>query len=382
LPASALKKVTRIVLAGAGYTNVAIAPYIKQQLPQATVTLISPHSYYSVENNLPELLTGSIRLEHIQQNLEKHCKAHGVEFIKGHIRHIDRKERAVQVGEATVQYDILLLDLDTETDAHIPGSEYLLRSGDARAILELRQHVVTQLLKARNANRPENRTFVVVGAGIEGIEIATELAALTSTLCDEYCIFPSELSTILIEHETQPWHERVRTRVRSILEEKGIEYYTGPVQAYMPEGIMLGDRVIETHTAVWTLRTNAHHVLHQLGIPLTAHGAAVVNQYLQTADPHIFAVGDNASFTHPATHKTIPHTARTTLEEQDNIAQNIVAAARGKDLKAYKPSRYAPLIVTTSNGTALLIFGTWTWHGTFPYKIKHWAAQQYRKRLA
>lgn len=373
----------RIVCAGAGYVSIEAAPYIKQQLPTATVTLINRDSRHATVSHIPELLSGVMRLDDVTIDLEKHCKDNDIEFVQGTITGIDRINKLVHVGNVTVHYDLLLIDLGSAPDTQrLPGLEKALARFGPLGMLELRQHVVTQFMKLKHNYRPEHRTFVVAGAGVTGIETVSALRSLIKQLCEQHCIFPEETTLVLVEQDSSeyPLRKTVLKKVQRILEDRNIEFYPGKLTAFTKDGVELADRTIETETVVWAASKRANTLLSRIGVQTDEYGALIVNDYFQTSDPFIFAAGDDAHLP-AADHHTIPRTAFIAYDEQAALAENIVLAAKGKKLKPYHPPRHAPVIITTSTQTALLVTPWCSWHGTLPHKMKRWVAEKYARRI-
>jgi NADH:ubiquinone reductase (H+-translocating) len=373
----------RIVCAGAGLTAIEVAPYLKRKLPNATVTIISKEIHHTLYSHVPELISGKQRIEDSTVNLEKYCANNNVEFIKGTINHINRETKTIRIGNNSVVYDYLLLDLGSDPDTtSVPGAEQALTIRGPLSMLELRQHIVTQLIKARNTNAPQHKAFVVIGAGVTGIEVATELSHLTEQACVNHLLFPEELATILVEHRVQQhhnWPNAVDKRIKAILETRNIQHYADTAHSYDKEGLKLSDRTIETQTIVWASTKRGNKLIETMGLELDANRNAVVNEYLQTSDPNIFAVGKNAALKY---HKLTPaQAAFLSFDEQRTVANNIIALATGKKLHKYTPRSLIPIIITTGNNEALLVFGTMTWHGKTPYKLKQWFAKKYARSI-
>lgn len=375
----------RIVCAGAGPCNLAAALNLKKSLPKAAITLIHQENYHTLYGHLPELVSGKTRLEKLQVNLEQHLKKRGIEFIGGAIDHLDRSEKIITVGNVSVHYDYLLLDAPSVYEASgFDGAEKAYLIKDTRSLLELRQHIVTEIIRARNTNLSQHKTFVVAGAGVSGIELISELKQLTQTLCEQHLLFNQEVALVLLESgraDDVAWSPVVAQKIRTILEDNGIEYYAENIQRYGEDGLAITDRVIETETLVWTVNQKGNRTLKSLGLPLADDGALAVNQYLQTNDPAIFALGACARVENPVSHHRVPKTSYMAFDEEKSVTENIVRHVAGKKLKPYKPKKVMPLIITTGEGNALLVWGSFTWHGKLPYRMKQWAENKYTQKV-
>ncbi len=364
----------RIVCAGTGIIGIETARLLRKQLPLAIITVISKDAYHPLAGHIPELLSGHVRLEELHTNIEHKLRKLGVECIRGAITSIERDKKLVHIGDISVQYDLLLLDVPSEPDRNaLPGLDIAYCPTTTRDMLELRQHIVTQLIKARNTNKPEYRTFVVAGAGVAGIELITELTNLIDSLCDRHFLFPQEITLVLIEQKgSSPLPAGASKKVQKLLEKKNIEYYNDDIKSYSLDGVQLTDRTIETQTLIWTAKLRGNALLQTLNVPLDSEGRATLNAYGQTSDPNIFVATD--------TIRRVPHDAHLSGAQQLQLAQNISAAAHHKPLRTIThPKR--PFIITTGDQKALLVWGSMSWHGRTPYKLKRWFAQRIAQRL-
>ncbi len=345
---------------------------LRESLSDATITIISKDAYHALDAHLPELLSGRTRIEDLHTNIKRALEDRKIEFIRGEISAVDTEHRTVHYGELHISYDILLLDLPrSRPQTAINGIERCLPLSEAKDFLELRQHVISQLIRARGTNQPEHKTFVVVGAGAQGIETASELRALLTHAAEKQFLFPEELTVVLVEQGLQVLPPRAHAKLLRRLEENDIEYYADQIHNVNPDSVELRDRSIETCTVVWSAGSRGNLTYTRLGIQLDELGDPILRDGSQTSNPHIFAVVDRAP---------IPRACRIDASMQVDLARNIVAFHDGKTMRSTRnPNR--PSIITTGNGHALF---TWNWfscHGRLPYRIRRWLADLPAERL-
>jgi NADH dehydrogenase FAD-containing subunit len=304
--------------------------------------------------------------------LEKALTERGIEVIRGHVTHINREEKIVHVDDVSVHYDLLLIDAQRAPDTgNLPGLYDALTLEEARRYLELRQHVVSQLLRARAFDHAEHKTFVVAGAGVSGIEVATELRTLLDHACEQHCLFPDELDVVLVEHGMQPLPKGATKKLHRRLEQRDIEYYKDRVQSFTEEGVVLADRTIESRTLVWAGAYKGNAIAHEMKLQLDERGEPVLNEYLQTNDPAIFWVSERSA---------VPRASLVDASLQLALTQNLIAAFEGKKLRRYAAPR-RPYVVTTGEGHGILVWGNWSWQGRLPYRLRRWLARQPAVRL-
>ena len=171
----------------------------------------------------------------------------------------------------------------------------------------IRRRILIAFERAERAADPTRRhellTFVIVGGGPTGVELAGTLAEIArQTLRDEFrAIDPARARIVLVEAGATilpTFPERLRRAARTSLERLGVTVREGTaVTAVDAHGVMIGAERLDAGTVVWAAGVTASSLTRTLGAPLDHAGRVLVEPDLSIpGHPHVFVVGDAAAF--------------------------------------------------------------------------------------
>jgi NADH dehydrogenase len=221
----------------------------------------------------------------------------GVRHIVADVTGIDAATRTVSVADGTVyDFDRLVLALGSQVvKPDIPGlKEFGFDVDTHDAALRLQDHLRTLADGVADAGAA---TAVVVGAGLTGIETASELPAMLATAFAGRDVTPR---VVLIDHNPYVGSDMgvsARPVIEKALVDNGIEPMTGVrVVAVDDSGITLSSgEVLPAATVVWCAGMRANPLTVQLGVELDRLGRVPVDDYLRVVGvPGVFAAGDVA----------------------------------------------------------------------------------------
>lgn len=231
-----------------------------------------------------------------------------VRTVVGEVDDIDVADSAVRVGGASPRrlgYDRLVVALGSRlVRPPIPGfGEYAFNIDSWRAASRLRVHL--ESLTA-GPSRADAATVVVVGAGLTGIEVATEMVDRLDRLWSGLPAHPAG-RVVLVDHNPHVGSDMgddARPVIERALGDLGIETVTGAkVTAIRPEGIELdgpdaaghGARLLPAATVIWCAGMRANPVVTQLPVEPDHLGRLEVDDYLRVRNvDRVFAAGDVA----------------------------------------------------------------------------------------
>ena len=186
-------------------------------------------------------------------------------------------------------------------------------------------------------------TFVLVGGGATGVELAGSIAELRRfTLQKEFRrVNPEHARIILIEGSPRvlhSFHPDLSRAAQKQLEALGVEVRTGVHVTHIDAtGVMLGDERIASRTVVWTAGVKPSPASKWLGVPADKEGRVVVQPDCSVPDREgVFVIGDTASFVTDG--KPLPGVAQVALQQGQHVASVINARVQG--WRAPKPFRY------------------------------------------
>ena len=213
--------------------------------------------------------------------------------------------------------------------------------------LYLREQILRQLQLAGATDDAEARrahaTFVVVGGGFTGLELAAQGAALTqAALRQERTLDAGSVRWTVLEAGTSvlgQFPSRLARLALDRIRKRAADVHLGTAVAEVaPDHVRLANgEIVSAHTVVWTAGVTPPPLISQLGLPVD-HGRLVVDEQLRTPEyPHVFAVGDAAAVTDITRHGELAaQTAQHAQRQGLTAARNVVASVGHGKARAYK----------------------------------------------
>jgi NADH:ubiquinone reductase (H+-translocating) len=302
----------RIVIVGAGFAGIAAARALRRCT--AEIVLIDRRNHHIFQPLLYQVATAvlapSIVAAPIRQLVETQKN---LAVMMAEVTRVDLNSRSLDaicpaVGTRKIAFDYLVLATGMrpsyfghdEFAKHAPGLKTLR---DAEAI---RAKILSAYEAAEATDDGEERarqmTFVLVGAGPTGVELAGSIALLGSiTLRSNFRrIDPAKTSVILIEAGGRilpSYAESLSKKAARQLEKLGVTVMTGARVDHVDErGVIVGGKRIESATVLWMAGVSPSPILTTLGVDTDHAGRVRVGPLLNVPDkPEIFVVGDAAA---------------------------------------------------------------------------------------
>jgi NADH:ubiquinone reductase (H+-translocating) len=344
---------TRIVVVGGGFAGFHAARTMLHEIgAQAEITVLNPTDYFLYLPLLPEVAAGVLEPRRITVSLPAQLR--GVRLVLGEAHTVDLESRTVsyvgpegQSGE--LAYDRLVLAVGSVNKLlPVPGvAEHAHGFRGIPEAVYLRDHLTRQVEQAAATDDPFERTarctFVVVGAGYTGTEVAAQGQLLTAALARrQERLAGQRMRWMLLDVASRVLPELDRRLSRTsdrVLRERGVEVRMGTsVEEATSEGVRLTDgEKVPTRTLVWCVGVRPDPLVEGVGLP-TEKGRLTVGTDLRVpGHPEVFACGDAAAvpdLTRPGevTAMTAQH-----AERQGKLAGRNVAASLGHGtMRAYK----------------------------------------------
>lgn len=348
--------VPRVVIVGGGFGGL----FATQALAGAPVevVLIDKRNYHLFRPMLYQVATGLLSADQIAAPLRSIVsRQRNVEVLQDEVTAIDPAQRLVRVREGQVSYDFLILATGIQYNyfghddwRHFaPGLESL---DDADLI---RGKVLTAFERAEESaalGHPDSAevqkllTFVLVGAGTVGIEMASTLAEMAHMALahDFRHIDPRSARILLFEAAPRilpTFPEALAAKAQRHLESLGVKVYTNtPVSSVDEDGIVAGGKRIPASTILWGAGVLASPAARWLGAKMDRSGKIIVNADLSVpGHPEIFAIGDTAHVVAESRNllgvkskqpNTLPGVAQPAIQEGKYVARLIRRRVAGK----------------------------------------------------
>jgi len=347
-------KVPRVVVVGGGFAGLGVLRHLEARLPAGTadLELVSPTDHLLYTSLLPQVCTGEIEPRHLAVSVRKALRQ--TVLRPGHAVGVDLARRTVTViGNDDSTYEIgwdrLVLAPGSLTRTFdIPGlAEHGLGLKNLAEAVYLRDHVLRQLeyadMSADAAERRARCTFVVVGAGYTGTELAAQMRRFTAGVLERFPRLASgDLRWILLDLAPRvlpELDEALGAGAMKVLRERGVEVrLETSVSRVAADSVTLTDgEVVPAHTLVWCAGITPNPLMEKVGTE-TRKGRLVVDEYFDVPGADgVFALGDAAAVP-DTTRDGAPagQTAQHAVRQGAAAGRNVAASLGYGEAKPYR----------------------------------------------
>jgi NADH dehydrogenase len=332
----------RVVIIGAGFAGLDAARVFRSH--DVLVTVIDRHNHHVFQPLLYQVATAGLSPGDIASPIRWILrKQPNVRVLLGEVTSIDVAAKAVTLdGRDVVPFDYLIVAPGAthsyfgheEWASHAPGLKTL---DDA---LALRRRLLLAFEEAERAADPGTKrrllTFVLIGGGPTGVELAGALAEIARhTLRHEFDTIDPESSRIILI-EAGPtilpaFPESLRDSARRALRALGVEVWENArVTGVEADAVIVGGDRVVAHTILWAAGVAGSPLAKSLGVPLDRIGRVEVEADLSVpGQPAVFVVGDLASFVHQ-TGQPLPGVAQVAKQQGAHASRNILRILSGQ----------------------------------------------------
>jgi NADH:ubiquinone reductase (H+-translocating) len=342
----------RAVIVGGGFAGYHAARSLARAMGDtAEIVLVSPTNYFLYLPLLPEVASGVLEPRRISVSLSD-TLPRTVAHAQGEVDEIDLAGRSVRWMDPegrhhSTTYDRLVLAVGSVHKLMpIPGlSEHAHGFRGIPEALYMRDHLIRQIHLATVTDDPEERrarcTFVVVGAGYTGTEVAAQGVLFTRDLARARGLGDDAVRWLLVSRGRvlSGLDEHLGDTADRVLRDRGVEVRTGDtVEEATADGVRLQDgEDVPTRTLVWCVGVRPDPLIEDVGVEL-AEGRVVVDATLTVpGHPEVFACGDAAAVPDPGRPgKVTPMTAQHAERQGKLAGRNVAASLRRGRLRRYR----------------------------------------------
>jgi NADH dehydrogenase len=311
------------------------------------ITLLDRQNHHLFQPLLYQVATAGLSPANIASPIRSILSGYpNLEVVQGELRSLDLDRKLATTDFDHIHYDYLILACGSqhsyfghdEWEQYAPGLKTLEQS------TEIRRRILTAYERAERCESPEERdeqlTFVIIGGGPTGVELAGAIAEMSRfTLAkDFHHIDPTRARTILLEAGPAiltSFDQNQARRAAKDLEKLGVQILVNHAVTDVDEhGVEVGQTRINARTVIWAAGVAASPLGKLAGLPVDRAGRVLVKDDLSApGHPNVFVVGDMASFHQDG--KPLPGIAPVAFQQGRYVAHTIRNELNGKPRKPF-----------------------------------------------
>jgi NADH dehydrogenase len=335
-------KKPRVLVVGAGFAGLSLVRRLRRA--PCEIVLVDRRNHHLFQPLLYQVATAALSPADIAAPIRSVLSRQGnVQVVLGEATSVDLDGRQVRVGDDEIGYDWLVLAAGATHDYFgnntwgetAPG---LKTVDDA---LEIRRRILLAFERAELEEDAEarmaNLTFVIVGGGPTGVEMAGALReiAANSIPRDFRRVDTTSARVVIVEGQDRllpTMSDEAGRQAKLDLEAMGVEVRLGTfVTNIEPEAVYAGDERIPSSNVIWAAGVRGESIAETLGVELDRVGRVRVEPDCSVPGyPDAFVVGDLAYLEDPVTGRLVPGVAQGALQQGAFVADLIREAMQGR----------------------------------------------------
>jgi len=348
------KQRKRVVIIGGGFAGIAAARSLKRC--NAEILLIDRRNHYIFQPLLYQVATAVLAPAEIAAPIRQLAeKQKNLTVMLAEVTAVDLESRSVTVtfptsGIRKIAFDFLIVAAGMQSSYF--GHDEYARCAPALKNLRDAETIRGKILSAYELAEVADdesecsrlMTFVLVGGGPSGVELAGSLALMAKvTLRRNFRhIDPAKTSIVLIEGGNRilpTFAESLSKKATRRLEKLGVKVLTGTkVENVDEQGVVAGGKHIPSATVLWTAGVAASSVAKTLGIPTDRAGRLPVDPFLKVPGTDgVFATGDVSTLSQSG--RPLPGVAQVAIQQGRYVGKVISRQIKGKAPR--RPFRYS-----------------------------------------
>ncbi len=334
------EKIPHVVILGGGFAGLECARRLSRA--PVRITLVDRRNYHLFQPLLYQVATASLSPADIASPIRTILKRQkNVQVWLGEAEGVDVGRRVVRLRDGELDYDYLVVATGA-THAYFGRDDWAPLAPGLKTIddaVEIRRRFLLAFEAAEREADPDARrrqlTFVIVGGGPTGVELAGAMAEIARQVMpkDFRSIDTATARVILVEgadRVLQGYPRELSERAREQLERLGVEVRTGARVTEIDEGaVRIGDETVEAGNVFWAAGVAASPIGASLGAELDRAGRVKVTPELSVpGHREVFVAGDLVSLEQDG--KPVPGVAPAALQMGRHVARAIRADLEGR----------------------------------------------------
>jgi NADH dehydrogenase len=328
------------------------------------VTLLDRHNYHLFQPLLYQVATASLSPADVASPIRWILRHQSnVQVLLAEAQTIEPERRRVIIDGGSIDYDYLVVATGA-AHAYFGHPEWAARAPGLKTLddaLEIRRRILLAFEAAERetdaAAQARLLTFVIIGGGPTGVELAGALAEIARrTLREDFrSIHPESARIVLLEggpHVLGTFPAELRQAALDSMIRLGVEVRTSAIVTDLtPDAVCVGDERIPAETVLWAAGVAASPLVKSLGAPLDRVGRVLAEPTLTVpGHPDIFVVGDVCALQQDG--KPLPGVAQVAKQGGGHAARNLVRTIRGEPLLPFRYRDYGNM-ATIGRGAAV-----------------------------
>lgn len=369
----------RLLILGGGFGGLDVARAVGRSRAARAywdALLIDKENFFQFNPLLPAVAVGAVETRHIVYPLREMSRHRHVRFQKNKVQRIDLERRVVELHNGlTEPYDTLVIAVGSVTNWFgVPGAEQYARPFKTIVdAMTLRARVVELFEMAEQARSDAQRrrllSFVLVGGGVTGVEVAAELIEMArDTLMPRYpSLSKSHLSVTIVEGgsrlvpSARPEHSEYVAR---FLARRGVRAELGArVTRVEPHAVQLADgRRLESFTTLWSAGVTPPPLVRDLPVQQHPDGRILVDDQLRALRPDgrpfedVYVIGDCAA-SRRADGAMQPQLSQTAIAMGGYVGRTLVRRAERRPATPFSFRDVGYIISLGKHSSVLDLFG-------------------------
>lgn len=338
----------RVVIVGAGFAGLELAKKLKRA--PVDILMLDRHNYHTFSPLLYQVATGALEAETIAFPIRRVFQGQkNFSFVLAEVQKINPEKKSIDtsIGEIDYEYLVIATGADTNFFGNKQVEHFAMGMKSVSEALNIRSMILQSFEAALTEQDPvekeELMTFVVVGGGPTGVELAGALAEFRNHILkkDYPNLDNCEMRVFVIEGKEQVlkvMSDNSSDKAQKYLQEMGVTIYNNVhVKSFDGERVIIDDgREIKARNVLW-----AAGVVGQFpeGVKpeVIAKGKRLeVDEYNRVKSyDDIFAIGDVASLVTPEYPQGHPGVAQVALQQGKHLAKNLTAVLSGQKMTPF-----------------------------------------------
>jgi NADH:ubiquinone reductase (H+-translocating) len=334
-----------VVIVGAGFAGLRVARGLRRA--PVDITVVDRYNHHLFQPLLYQAATAVLSPGDISSPIRALLRGRDTLVLLAEARSVDLERKVLVCEDGEIPFDTLVLATGA-THSYFGHDDWARHAPGLKTVddaLQIRERVLLAFEAAEREADPERQahwlTFVIIGGGPTGVELAGALAYMTRRA------IPAEFRRVDITRarilllEALPrvlntYPESLSEKARRSLEKLGVEVRTGAlVTGVDEEGVTVGDTRIRAHTVLWGAGVAASPLGRSLGAPVDKAGRVLVEPTLTLPGrDDVFVIGDLASLQQDG--KPVPGVAPAAIQMGRHVARSIRRQLRGQPPRPFR----------------------------------------------